>query len=47
MTVRDPFLFNEEVQYFREQRPGDFDGVVSAPSEKDVIVDFLADMDDV
>jgi len=47
MTVRDPFLFNEEVQYFREQRPGDFDGVVSAPSEKDVIVDLLADMDNV
>ena len=28
MTVRDPFLFKEEVQYFREPAEGDFDNVV-------------------
>jgi hypothetical protein len=47
MTTRDPFLFIEEVQYFREQRAGDFDRVVSAPTEKDITVDLLAEMDDV
>lgn len=47
MTVRDPFLFKEEVQYFREPAEGDFDSVVRQPSERDVVVDLIADMGDV
>ena len=47
MTVRDPFLFKEEVQYFREPAEGDFDSVVRQPSERDVVVDLIADMNDV
>jgi hypothetical protein len=47
MTVREPFLFKEEVQYFREPKLGDFDGGITPPSEKDVVVDLIADMDDV
>ena len=47
MTVRDPFLFKEEVQYFREPAEGDFDSVVRQPSERDVVVDLIADLNDV
>ena len=47
MSVRDPFLFKEEVQYFREPKEGDFDGAVKPPSERDVVVDLFADLCDV
>ena len=47
MTVREPFLFKEEVQYFREPKMGDFEGGIARPTEKDVVVDLIAEMDDV
>lgn len=47
MSVRDPFLFKEEVQYYREPKVGDFDSCVKQPTEKDVVVDLLAESTDV
>ena len=47
MSVRDPFLFKEEVQYFREPKEGDHDGAVKQPTEKDIVVDLLAECSDV
>ena len=47
MSTRDPFLFKEEVQYYREPKAGDFDSAVKQPSEKDVVVDLLAESTDI
>ena len=47
MSARDPFLFKEEVQYYREPREGAFDAAVKQPSEKDVVTDLLADFNDI
>ena len=47
MNVRDPFLFKEEVQYYKEPKEGDFEGAVKQPTEKDVVVDLLAECSDV
>ena len=47
MSTRDPFFFKEEVQYFKEPAEGDFDNQVKQPTEKDVVVDLLAEMNDI
>ena len=47
MSVRDPFLFKEEVQYFREPEEGKYDLATKQPSERDVVVDLLADINDI
>ena len=47
MSARDPFLFKEEVQYYREPKEGAFDAAVKQPSEKDVVTDLLADFMDI
>ena len=47
MSVRDPFMFKEEVQYFREPAEGDFDNAVKEPTDTDVVSDQLADITDV
>ena len=47
MSVRDPFLFKEEVQYYREPEEGKFDAAVKQPSERDVVTDLLADINDI
>lgn len=47
MSAREPFLFKEEVQYYREPVEGDFDGAVKPPSETDIEVHLLAEMTDV
>ena len=36
MSVRDPFLFKEEVQYYREPAEGEFDKAVLQPTSKDI-----------
>jgi len=38
MSTREPFLFHEEVQYFREVSQGETTGV-KPPSDKDVVRD--------
>jgi len=47
MSTRDPFLFKEDVQYYRESKEGDFDNAVKAPTDKDVVLDLFADLNDV
>ena len=47
MSTRDPFLFKEEVQYFKEPKEGDFDNTVKQPSEQDIVVDLLAESTDI
>lgn len=47
LTSREPFLYREEVQYFRETRASDPDSAVSPPGDKDVCIDVLADLDNV
>ena len=47
MSVRDPFYFNEVVQYFKEPAEGDFDNKVLGPSDKDITVELLAEITDV
>ena len=47
MSVRDPFYFNEVVQYFKEPSEGELDKKVHGPSEKDIIVELLAEITDV
>ena len=47
MSTRDPFLFKEEVQYFREPKEGDFDSATKALSDKDICMDLLADLNDI
>jgi len=39
LTSREPFLFREEVQYFRETRLNEPDSAVAPPGEKDVCID--------
>ena len=50
MTVREPFYYNEMVQYYLPTRvaedPAD-NGAVMPPSEEDVETDILADFNDV
>lgn len=47
LSSREPFLFKEEVQYFRETKANDADSAVPPPGEKDVCMDLLADLCDV
>jgi len=47
MSTRDPFFFREEVQFFKEPAEGDFDNKLAEPSEKDVVVDLLAEITDI
>lgn len=47
MSARDPFLFKEEVQYYRECKEGDVEGAVRQPSETDIVVDLLAEFTDI
>ena len=50
MTIREPFLYNEVVQYFlptRVSEDPDDNGAVLPPSEEDVETDILADLNDI
>ena len=47
MNTREPIFFKEEVQFYRESKEGEFSKAVKQPSDCDIVVDLLADMDDV
>ena len=47
MSVRDPFLFKEEVQYYREPAEGEFDQAVKQPSSRDIETHQLAELTDI
>ena len=47
MNTREPIFFKEEVQFYRESKEGEFKTAVKQPSDCDIVVDLLAEMDDV
>ena len=47
INTNEPLLYIEEVQFYREPKEGDFNGAVKAPSDSDIAVDLLADLNDV
>ena len=47
IDTKQPISYREEVQFFREPQAGNFDMAVKNPSERDIVVDLLAEMTDV
>lgn len=47
MSVREPFFFKEEVQYYREAAEGKSKSATKPPTERDIEQDVLAEMADI
>ena len=47
LNMNEPLFYKEEVQFFRETKAGDFETAVKPASERDIVLDLLADLGDV